>query len=147
MTAPLLLHGGVGGLWRGSSILPGMSAHRHVAGCKMCEAQRDGTASARGWDPETPNGWVYATADREYARYYASRAVRGSLYRVRLEGDVEPSTEDPFPTWRGRSATVLAALEFNITLTMKQRQHLFVRWGGTRDEFETMLAGMRVATP
>ena len=37
---------------------------------------------------------VFATTNRRYARWYASRAVRGDLYKVLLSGDVERSEED-----------------------------------------------------
>lgn len=88
---------------------------------------------------------MYATRDQPYARYYASLA-RGDLYRVQLVGDVERSTEDdPFPSWRGRRARVVAVVERGVTLTMAQRERLFVRWGGTRDEFDGMLAALGVA--
>ena len=142
-TPTALFHGGVPGLWVGDVILPNMAEHRYVPGCKYCEAQR--TNSEVAFDPPTPPDWVYATSDRPYARCYASRAVRGTLYRIRLEGDVERSTEDPFPTWRGRRAIVVASLERAVTLTMKERRRLFVRWGGTPEEFEEMVVGLVAA--
>jgi len=78
-----LYHVGVAGLAVGSVVLPNMAGHRHVEGCKQCEAQRDGTW-VQGTDPGTPANWVYATSDRPYARYYASccsRIQRRSLSR------------------------------------------------------------------
>lgn len=140
----LLYHGGVAGLWRGHVLLPDMAHHRFVEGCACCEAQRAGVNAG---DAPTPTGWVYATADKPYARYYASRAVGGTLYRVRLEGDVELSTEDPsqFPTWRGRRAVIVEVLERRITLTMEERRRLFLRWGGTEEEFELLLSGFAQA--
>lgn len=137
----LLFHGGVAGLRCGDRILPNMAEHRYVEGCAHCDAQRDGVASS-GFDPATPEGWVYASSDREYARYYASRAVGGTLYRVRLEGDVEPSLEDPFPSWRGRSAVVVEVLATKVQLTNSQRLRLFLRWGGTEAEFKAMVDTM-----
>lgn len=133
-----LYHGGVGDLWVGDVIEPNMGHLRHVEGCSQCEAQAAGVF-VDGFDPPTPPNWVYATTDREYARYHASRAYKGSLYVVDLEGDVEKSVEDPFPSWRGRRATVRGVLERNITLTMKQRKKLFCRWGGTGAEFDRMM--------
>ncbi len=137
----LLFHGGVPGLKVGSVIIPGMAEHRYVEGCAHCEAQRRGSSVG---DPATPEGWVYACADLPYARYYASRAVYGSLYRVRLEGDVEPSVEDPsiFHAYRARSAVVVQVLENRILLTMKERFKLWKRWGGTEAEFERMVSSM-----
>jgi hypothetical protein len=134
----LLFHGGVPGRKVGDVLLPGMAEHRYVEGCACCEAHRDGLPA---FDPATPLEWVYACADRPYARFYASRAVRGTLYRVRLEGDVERSAEDPawFWAYRGRQARVVAVLETNVVLTMTERQKLFVRWGGSREEFDQMV--------
>lgn len=142
MSAPgLLLHGGVPGIWVGGIVKPNMAEHRYVPGCQHCEAQAAGINLG---DAPTPEGWVYASSDRAYARYYASRAVFGTLYRVRLEGDVERSEEDPpqFPTWRARRAVVVAVLEWKVLLTMKQRRDLFVRWGGSESEFESMLSAV-----
>jgi hypothetical protein len=136
----VLYHGGVPGLWRGDEILPDMAEHRYVAGCAHCEAQRRGSDTMI--DPATPSGWVYATSDREYARYYASRAVGGTLYLVRMIGEVEPSAEDFFPTWRARRAVVIRVPERGVTLTMAERRRLFIRWGGNVKEFEEMVAGV-----
>lgn len=141
-----LYHGGVSGMRRGDIIRPGMAEHRYVKGCPHCEAQRAGKSATEVGplvDPPTPPNWVYATSHRRYGRWYASRAVEGDLYRVRLRGDVEPSTEDPFPTWRGREAVVERILERKITLTMRQRRDLFRRWGGTDQEFDGMLLATR----
>lgn len=138
----LLFHGGVAGQSVGSVLVPGMAAHRYVKGCKHCEAQAAGVST--GIDPPTPEGWLYATADKPYARWYASRAVHGTLYRVRLEGDVEPSIEDPpwSHTSRGRRAVVVQVLERNVLLTMREREQLFKRFGGTPEEFRSMVAAV-----
>src|SRR5689334_17942447 len=97
----VLFHGGIGELWPRSIIKPNMAHMRYVDNCPECELQRRNIHA--GFDPPTPHGFVYATTDRDYARYYASRAVKGWLYEVRLSDDAEPSTEDPFPTWRASS--------------------------------------------
>ena len=137
-----LFHGGVGDLWSGHIIKPDMAHARYVDNCPQCEAQRAEVIVA-GFDPPTPHGFVYATLDREYARYYASRAIRGWLYEVELIGEIEESTEDPFPTWRSPSAKVLRVLEKRITLTMDERQRLFIRWGGTKGEFNAMVLNLK----
>lgn len=135
----ILFHGGGPDLWRGSTIKPNMAHTRLVDGCADCEAHRHGQQRLDG-DPLTPEGFVYATSDRDYARYYASRAVKGWLYEVELDpASIEESKEDPFPTWRASSAVVIRVLEKRITLTMQERRDLFVKWGGTPSEFETML--------
>jgi hypothetical protein len=137
MRHDLLFHGGVAGRKVGDVLLPNMAEHRYVEGCPCCASQRMG----QGPDPATPSDWVYGCADRPYARYYASRALGGSLYRVRLEGDVERSVEDPDWSWtyRGRRAVVVAVVERNVVLTMQERQKLFIRWGGTHKEFGAMV--------
>jgi len=143
---PTLFHGGAPDLWKGSVIRPDMAHTRYLDDCPQCRAQKAG-AFVQGFDPPTPHGWVYATSDREYARYYASRANRGWLYEVELASDAEPSTEDVFPTWRASSARVVRVLEKRIALTMDERKALFLRWGGTEDEFNRMVgAVMRQAT-
>lgn len=142
-----LFHGGAPGRRVGDVLLPNMAEHRYVDGCPHCEAQRNGSWTP-GMDPGTPEGWLYATSDRPYARYYASRAVLGTLYRVRLEGDVERSFEDPFHSWRGRNAVVVGVLERSVALSMLERRKLFKRWGGSDEEFEEMiLAALRAAAP
>lgn len=135
-----LYHGGMPGLWVGDIIYPGQAERRYVHDCPTCRAQQAGHAH-HGMDPATPPEWVYATSDRVYARYYASRALGGTLYRVQLEGDIEPSMEDPpqFPTWRGRQARVVAVLDRRIQLTHTERRSLFIRWGGTADEYADMI--------
>lgn len=142
MKGPLLYHGGVAGLYVGDVIYPDQAGHRYVDDCAHCLAQKEGRAGALGLDPETPEGWVYATADKPYARYYASRAVKGSLYRVRLEEDVEPSAEDPaqFHAFRGRRAVVVQVLERGVVMTHRERKQLFVRWGGTPEEYADLVA-------
>lgn len=143
----ILFHGGVSGRRVGDVLVPGMAEHRYVKGCPHCEAQAAGVDS--GIDPATPADWVYATADRPYARWYASRAVSGTLYRVRLEGDVEQSVEDPpwSNTFRARRAVVVAVLENRIVLTMDERWRIFRRFGGTQEEFRDMVkAALRQAS-
>lgn len=132
-----LYHGGAKGLWRGDLILPDMVEHRCVDGCPVCEAHRRG--DHHPLDPATPPGRVFATTNRRYARFYASRAVGGDLYQVELVGDAQASTTDPFPSWSAPSARVLRVLERDVVLTMRERRDLFRRWGGTPEEFEAML--------
>ena len=131
-----LYHGGAPGLRRGDVIKPGMAEHRYVPGCPHCEAQRRGEGLL---DPPTPPDWVYATHHIGYARYYASRAVRGTLYVVEPIGPTEASTEDLIPTVRARAFRVLRIMERGIELTMAQRRALFVELGGTEEEFQTMI--------
>lgn len=139
-----LYHGGMGEMWRGDVIKPDMAEKRYHDGCAICQAHQAGLSTSI--DPATPHGWVYATSDRAYARYYASRAGNGWLYEVRLADNAEPSEEDPyFPTWRAASATIERVLERGITLSMREREKLWVRWGGTKQEFANMVAQVRAA--
>lgn len=99
MSADLRLwHGGVPGL-RSGDLLTGGQERRTHDGCPMCAARTNGTATidAKSARPDR----VYLTTVREYARFYASLYGRGDLYRVEAldSGDLEPSTEDHFPTW------------------------------------------------
>lgn len=135
-----LYHGGAKGLRCGDILLPDMAHTRYVEGCPCCEAQRRGEGAAI--DPPTPAEWVYATSHRLYARYYASRAVGGDLYRVVLIGDAELSGEDRFPTWRARSARVVGVVERGVMMTMRERRYLFKRWGGTDAEFDALVDGV-----
>lgn len=139
----VLFHGGAADLWKGSIVKPNMAHGRYLDDCAQCQAQKHGVSSLLGMDPETPANFIYATSDREYARYYASRAGRGWLYEVELDpASIEPSKEDPFPTWRASEARVVRVLEKRITLTMQERKDLFIRWGGTEAEFDSLIAGL-----
>ena len=133
---PPLFHGGISGLGPGDVIRSNQAHRKHIEGCRTCEALARGEATE--FDKPTPPGWVYATTDRMYARHYASKAG-GDLYRVELAGDVERSTEDRFPTWRGRRARVLAVAERGVRLSSRERERLFVRWGGTVEEFNELV--------
>jgi len=123
-------HGGAAGLKPGNLIKPGHT--RTVDGCAICEARANGqtaTIDGHAVDPATGRpDRVYITTDREYARFYASMALYGDLYRVEPVGDVEPSTEDPFDTWTAASARVLAVYDRAVRLTNGQRQRLMTRW-------------------
>jgi hypothetical protein len=128
---PRLWHGGVPGLKVGDLIQPG---HERKAkdGCPICEAR---AAEAAGGPRPVIDGLsqhrdgVYLTTDREYARHYASLWGRGDLYRVEPVGDPVRSTEDTIETYVADAARVLAVYERAVLLTMKQRRHLFRRWG------------------
>ncbi len=143
MTRPApLFHGGIAGLRAGDIIRPNQGHRKHIDGCPTCAALAAGTATP--FDAPTPEGWVYATKDRPYARLYASKA-RGDLYRVQLLGEVERSAEDgPFPTWRARRARVVSVADRNVTLSMGERERLFIRWGGTAPEFAAVCSAMGV---
>lgn len=133
-----LFHGGVGDLWKGQLIKPDMAHGRLHDGCPQCEAQRL-DLHVEGFDPPTPHGFVYATTDIAYARYYASRAGKGWLYEVTLDPPAEKSGEDFFETWRSPQARIVRVVEKRITLTMDERRDLFIRWGGTDMEFNRMV--------
>jgi hypothetical protein len=139
-TQPRLYHGGVAGLRQGDLIEPGHAASRYVAGCPTCEAHAAG--EHRELDPRTPDGRVYCTTDREYARYYASRAVRGWLYSVTPTGPLHEAAEgDLGPTWWSEHPLrVRGVIDRAVRLTDRQRRRLFVRWGGSEREWAALLS-------
>jgi hypothetical protein len=130
-------HGGVAGLGVGEIITPGHADERHVDGCAICAAHAAGTSTAI--DPLTPPDRVYVTTDRDYARYYASRAVLGWLYVVEPLGELTTSHEDQFPSWWCSSARVISIYERAVRLSHAQRRRLFVRWGGNEVEYAAMV--------
>lgn len=122
-----LYHGGVPGLSEGDVIQPGHSRDHHHSGCPWCEARAKG-GSFGGDGPSMRADRVYVTADKAYARYYASLYGRGDLYEVEPVGGVEPSMEDPFPTFVVPTARVVNVVQRAVLLRMSQRRELYLRW-------------------
>lgn len=124
-------HGGIPGLKPGDLITP--HAPNVVDGCAICAAKAAGQQPVLEGlgvvDPitERPDR-VYITSDREYARFYASKYPRGDLYSVEPVGDLEPSTEDHFPSWTVPTARVRSVYDRYVLLTGKQRRSLLRRW-------------------
>ncbi|KPI33362.1 hypothetical protein OV450_1450 [Actinobacteria bacterium OV450] len=142
---PRLFHGGAPGLNVGDLIKPGHT--RTVDGCPTCAARARGehhvVPGLGSIDPPTGRpDRVYITADREYGRFYASMAWFGDLYVVAPEpaDDVEPSTEDYFPTWSAPAARVLSVYARAVQLTMPERRRLYRRWGGLQNVAATRAA-------
>jgi hypothetical protein len=123
-------HGGNAGLRPGDLVQPGHT--RTVPDCPICQARANGhtlTLNGHAIDPATGRpDRVYLTTDREYARFYASMALLGDLYRVEPIGDLEPSTEDPFNTWMAPAARITAVYDRAVRLTTAQRRRLLARW-------------------
>lgn len=123
-------HGGIPGLRPGDLLTP----HRPniLDGCPVCAARAQGlTATLDGKPIDPPTGRpdrVYITTDREYARFYASRWWYGDLYVVEPVGDIEPSSEDPFPTWCVLEARVASVYDRAVQLNPGQRKRLLRRW-------------------
>jgi len=138
-----LYHGGVGGLGPGDLIEPGRAADRYVAGCPTCAAHDAGEHHA--FDPRTPDGRVYCTTDREYARYYASRAVKGWLYSVEPTGPLHEAEEGDLGAtwWSEHPLRVRGVIDRAVRLTDRQRRRLFMRWGGKQWEWEQIIATTR----
>lgn len=130
MSTTALWHGGIDGLKPGDLLLP--SPPKLVDGCAICVAHAAGkevTVGGHAIDPRTAHpDRVYLTSDREYARFYASKYVFGDLYRIEPVGDLEWSTEDPFPTWKATAGRVVAVYERAVRLTDSQRRRLLRRW-------------------
>lgn len=131
MTGLRLWHGGIPDLRAGDLIEPGHERKQHE-GCVFCEARAAGGAGEiDGHAVDAPTGRpdrVYATTDREYARWYASLYGRGDLYRVDPVGEVEQSTEDLFPTWTAPALRVVAVVDRYVLLDDKRRRALLRRW-------------------
>jgi hypothetical protein len=120
-------HGGIADLRVGDLITPGVDGHRrHHDGCPICRARNNGQVAPL--DPTPDRHGVYLTADREYARYYASLTGRGDLYVVDPVGDVQRSSEDHFDTVIAPAARVWAVYERAVQLTDGQRRRLLARW-------------------
>jgi hypothetical protein len=88
---------------------------------------------------------VYVTTDREYARFHASKFWLGDLYVVEPVGELEPSTEDPFPSWKAPAARVLTVYTKAVRLTDGQRRTLANRW--KRADEERALRRLAGSTP
>lgn len=142
MTGPngSLFHGGAPGLRPGDRLDPTAQRQAHE-GCAACEANAAG--HAHPLSPATPEGWVYATESRDYARFYASLYGRGSIYRVRLDADsLEPDPEtgqEAFGAFRARHGEILHVVELNVVMTQTQRRRLIIKWGGTAWEADQMV--------
>lgn len=128
---PTYYHGGYPDLRPGQLITP--HAPNIVDDCPICAAK------AAGQQPEVPGlgivdpltarpNRIYITTDRDYARFYASKYPRGDLYTVEPVGDLEPSTEDHFPTWTVTAAKVRHVYDRYVQLTPGQRRSLLRRW-------------------
>jgi len=124
-------HGGIPGLKPGDLIT--QHPPNVVDGCDICAAKAAGqqpVVEGLGVvDPitERPDR-VYLTTDREYARFYASKYPLGDLYVVEPDGDLEPSTEDHFPSWTAPAARVVSVYDRAVRLTPHRRRTLLRRW-------------------
>lgn len=126
MTAPLY-HGGVPYLRPGDLIQPGHDRRTHD-GCPWCEARANGEAHLGIDGPSREPDRVYATADRLYAKHYASLWGRGDLYRVEPVGEATTSAEDTMPSITAPTLRVVAVLDRAVLLTMTERRRLARRW-------------------
>jgi hypothetical protein len=118
-------HGGMPGLRPGQTLVP--SPPNYLDDCPICRAKKAGINTAI--DPLTVHpDRIYITTDRDYARFYASKFPRGDLYVVEPIGELEPSAEDYFPTWKVTEARVRAVYDRHVQLTMTQRRSLLRRW-------------------
>ena len=144
-----LFHGGVPGLRPGDLIVPG--ERHYVDGCAVCEAKRRGeTYRVAGGAVDPVNAHedrVYMTDDRAYARFYASKYPTGDLYGVEPVGEVQESSEDPFPTWHAASARVVSVLERAVRLTPAQRRTLLNRWRRADERDGPLVAAVRLPVP
>ena len=121
-----LYHGGVPGLKVGDVITPGHDRRVHD-GCPFCEARARGESPVI--DPLARPDRVYATANRLYAKHYASLWGRGDLYRVAPVGELEFSAEDTVESYCAEGLTVAAVLDRAVLLTWSERRRLYREWG------------------
>lgn len=123
-------HGGIPDLKPGDLITP--HPPKIVDDCPICVARANGQTAVINGEPVDPATLrpdrVYITTDREYARFYASKYWQGDLYVVEPVGDLEPSTEDRFPSWTCEAARVRSVYQRCVLLTPKQRRALLKRW-------------------
>jgi len=114
-----LYHGGQPGFRPGDIILPHPTHHR--PDCDWCASGTD--------DNHLPDR-VFATTDRLYGKFYASKLVRGWLYAVRaVDGsELVESDSDPFPSYHAPSLQVTRVLERAVELTMTERRRIWRAW-------------------
>ena len=109
--------GGAPGFKPGDLIEPHPS--KHVDGCAWCASGAD--------DSHAPDR-VFGTTFRLYAKFYASKYVRGWLYIVEPEGELEPSTADPFECYSAPAMRVVKVSERAVELNPSERRHLWKEW-------------------
>ena len=130
MNPTRLFHGGVPRLHPGDVIEP--HEPNYVDDCPICEAHRKGAEIAvQGQIIDPANHapeYTFATSDREYARFYASKFPHGDLYVVEPLDELVASECDPFPTWLCKKLRVRSVYERCVELTMPQRRRLAKRW-------------------
>lgn len=117
MSRTALYHGGAPGFRAGDIITPHPT--KHLEGCQWC---------ASGADDNHAPDFVFATAERLYAKYYASKYGKGWLYIVTPESEMEPSQFDPFETYQARVFRVASVSERAVLLTMGERKRLQRLW-------------------
>ena len=130
-------HGGKPGLVPGDYVLP--SPTHFIDGCPICQAVKDGRATPFE-QPNAEPDHVHVTTDREYARFYASKYIRGDLYVVEPEGELSLSRADHFPTWTCERARVVSVFAHFVELTPRQRTTLLRRWKRADDEAARKMA-------
>lgn len=116
---PLLYHGGAPGFRPGDVILPHPTKHKD--GCEWCASGAD--------DNHRPDR-VFASRDRLYGKFYASKFVDGWLYLVEPVGEMEPSDNDPsaFGAFQADAFRVVRVSERAVRLTHGERASLYRRW-------------------
>lgn len=155
-----LYHGGKAGLNVGDELVP--SPPHGDDGCPICVGRREGRTVTvreyRAWlvqfgararpvlemlegapdnapvDPPSQREAVYITTSHDYARWYAARS-HGDLYEVEPVGELDPSTEDPFPSWTVPKARVTAVIERGVRLVRRDRRSLMRAWGKADKQF------------
>lgn len=113
----ILYHGGARGFKAGDVIEPHETKVRDD--CPIC---------ASGADANHLPDRVFATRERPYAKHYASKWGRGSLYIVEPVGAMTRSEADPFETYHAATFRVIKVSETQIELTPSERRRLYRLW-------------------
>ena len=113
----ILYHGGAPGFKVGDVIEPHET--KHLDGCEWCASGND--------DSHLPDR-VFASPVRVYAKHYASKFIRGSVYIVTPIGTVVRSDADSIETYHALSLKVIKVTETMVVLTDSERRHVFRLW-------------------
>lgn len=133
MTLPAgpLFHGGIPRLHPGD-VLRGGHVRPVIDGCAICAARSAGMVAVIAGQPVDPPSShpdrLYVTTSRPYARFYASLFGAGDVYEVEPLEPLHPSDEDHFPSWLTTSARIKRVTDVAVTLSPKERRHLYRIW-------------------
>lgn len=112
-----LYHGGAPGFAKGQLIMPHET--KHLDGCPVCQARAD--------ENHAPDR-VFASPERLYAKHFASKWGRGTLYQVEPVGEALLSEADSIPSIQAPAMRVLRVIQRGVVLTQAERRALYRLW-------------------